>query len=220
MVWFRYPYLDSGMTAEVHQAIMDFLEQRHYRVAHITVDYKDYRFVSVYTRLVRAGDTGTAEKVKQAYLDQVDAGFEYAEKASLELYGYELPQILLIHCNELNSVTLRDSIAHMRKRGYAFVTLEEAAKDPAYGRPDTFAGSGGSWLERSARTMGKRITSASQPQIPEWIRNLPRPENDGFPATFTAVHGVMLANDIYGTHPSQLRDRFHAPRRHSTPSGG
>src|SRR2546423_1323071 len=121
MVWFRYPFLDSGMTADVHQAIMDFLEQRHYRVAHVTVDYKDYSFAGAYSRLLRAGDPGTAEKVKQAYLDQVDPGFEYAEKASQELYGYELPQILLIHCNELNSVTLRDSIARMRKRGYRFV---------------------------------------------------------------------------------------------------
>lgn len=174
MIWFRYPFLDSGTTAEVHQAIMDFLEQHHYRVAHITVDYTDYRFAGVYSRLLRAGDAGTAERVKQAYLDQVDVGFEYAEKVSQEIFGYELPQILLIHCNELNSVTLRDSIARMRKRGYAFVTLEEATKDPAYARPDTFAGPGGSWLERAAGAMGKEITAA-EPRIPQWITDLPRP---------------------------------------------
>jgi peptidoglycan/xylan/chitin deacetylase (PgdA/CDA1 family) len=148
MVWFRYPFLDSGTTPEVHQAIMDFLE--------------------------RAGDAGTAERVKQAYLDQVDVGFEHAEKASQEILGYELPQILLIHCNELNSVTLRESIARMRKRGYAFVTLDDATKDPAYARADSFAGSGGSWLERTAKTMGKKITAPS-PRMPQWITDLPRP---------------------------------------------
>ena len=130
-MWFRYPFLDSGPDARVHQAFVDFLEQRHYRVAHITVDYKDYSF-------------------------------------------YELPQILLIHCNELNSVTLRDSIDRMRKRGYSFVTLEDATKDPAYLRPDTFAGDGGSWLERSARAMGKKI-AAPGPRMPKWITDLPRP---------------------------------------------
>ena len=134
MVWFRYPFLDSGTTPEVHQALVNFLEERQYRVAHVTVDYADYNFAGAYTRLLRAGDAGTAEKVKQAYLEQVDVGFEYAEKASVEVYGHEIPQILLIHCNELNSVTLRESIARMRKRGYAFVTLDEAAKDPAYAR--------------------------------------------------------------------------------------
>jgi len=172
VVWFRYPFLNSGETAEAHQAIMDFLEQHHYRVAHVTVDYKDYSFAGIYQRLLRAGDAANAEKVKQAYLDQIDPGFEYAEKASQELYGYELPQILLIHCNELNSVTLRDSIARMRKRGYSFVTLEEATKDPAYQRADSFAGNGGSWLERTAKIMGKKFTSPTPPKMPEWITAL------------------------------------------------
>src|SRR3954453_7505125 len=85
LVWFRYPFLDSGTTAEDHQKIVDFLEQRHYRVAHVTVDYKDYTFAGVYTRLLRAGDAETAGKVKQAYLDQIDPGFEHAEKASVEV---------------------------------------------------------------------------------------------------------------------------------------
>ena len=174
MVWYRHPFLDSGATQEVHQAIVDFLEQRHYRVAHITVDYKDYSFAGVYTRLVKAGDTATAEKVKAAYLEQVDAGFEHAEKASQEVFGREIPQILLIHCNELNSVTLRDSIARMRNRGYSFITLDEATQDEAYQRPDTFTGPGGSWLQRSAKATGKQI-SGSEPRMPQWIADLPRP---------------------------------------------
>jgi peptidoglycan/xylan/chitin deacetylase (PgdA/CDA1 family) len=175
LVWFRYPYLHSGTTAEVHQGILDFLEQRKYRVAPVTVDYADYTFAGVYTRLVRAGKLDVAEKVKQAYLDQVDVGFEHAEKTSQQVFGYELPQILLIHCNELNSVTLRDSIARMRKRGYTFISLEEAMKDPAYARPDTFAGSGGSWLSRTAIAMGKPLTPGSGPRVPEWITELGRP---------------------------------------------
>jgi peptidoglycan/xylan/chitin deacetylase (PgdA/CDA1 family) len=172
--WFRYPYLHSGTAPDIHQGILDFLEQRHYRVAPVTVDYADYSFAGVYTRLLRRGDTATAEKVKQAYLEQVDLGFDYSEKASQELFSYELPQILLIHCNELNSVTLRDSIGRLRKRGYSFITLEEAMKDSAYQRPDTFAGPGGSWLNRTATSMGKKITSATQPQFPKWITDLPR----------------------------------------------
>lgn len=147
LVWFRYPFLDSGTTAEVHQKFLDFLEQRHYRVAPITVDYKDYMFAGAYSRMLRGDKPEIADKIKQAYLEQVDNGFAAAERISRDLFGYELPQILLIHCSELNSVALRDSIALMRKRGYRFITLEEAMKDPAYARPDTFTGPGGSWLD-------------------------------------------------------------------------
>ena len=141
----------------------------------MTVDYADYTFAGAYVRELRRGNIAVAEKIKQAYLDQVGVGFDYAERSSLELYGREIPQILLIHCNELNSVTLRDSIARMRTRGYAFISLDEAMQDSAYQRPDTFAGSGGTWLSRTATVMGKKLTpeiSALRPVVPQWITDL------------------------------------------------
>jgi peptidoglycan/xylan/chitin deacetylase (PgdA/CDA1 family) len=172
LVWLRYPYLHSGATAEAHQAIVDFLDKRKYRHAPVTVDYADYTFAGAYTRELRRGNIEVADRIKQAYLDQVDVGFNYAEKSSMELYGREVAQILLIHCNELNSVSLRDSIARMRKRGYTFISLEEAMRDEAYQRPDTFAGPGGSWLSRTATVMGKKLTPetvALRPVVPKWI---------------------------------------------------
>jgi len=175
LVWFRYPFLDSGTTAEVHQQFVDFLDQRHYRVAPVTVDYKDYMFAGAYSRMLRAGKPDIAEKIKQAYLEQVDDGFGASERISRDLFGYELPQILLIHCSELNSVALRGSIARMRKRGYSFITLEEAMKDPAYARPDTFTGPGGSWLERTGDAMGKPVHDDAEGRVPKWITELPRP---------------------------------------------
>ncbi len=175
LVWFRYPYLDSGTTAEVHQKILDFLEQRQYRVAPITVDYKDYMFAGAYSRMLRARKPEIADKIKQAYLEQVDDGYAAAEKISRDLFGYELPQILLIHCSELNSVTLRDSIARMRKRGYRFITLEEAMKDPAYSRPDSFTGPGGSWLERTGDAMGKPVNDDVEARISAEIRAITGP---------------------------------------------
>jgi peptidoglycan/xylan/chitin deacetylase (PgdA/CDA1 family) len=174
LVWFRFPFLDSGATAEVHQAVLDFLAVRHYRVAPVTVDYKDYIFAGAYSRRLRAGDREAADKIKEAYLEYVDTGFESAERISRRLLGYELAQILLIHCSELNSVTLRDSIARIRKRGYSFITLESARKDPAYQRPDNFTGPGGAWLEHLGEAMGKPVTEDLESGVPQWIRERPR----------------------------------------------
>jgi hypothetical protein len=64
----------------------------------------------------------------------------------------------------------------MRKRGYSFISLDEAMQDSVYQRPDTFAGPGGSWLSRSATVMGKRLTpetAAARPVVPTWITDLP-----------------------------------------------
>ncbi len=160
------------MTAEVHDIIVTFLDHHGYRVAPVTVDYADYAFAGVYRRELRAGNADVADRIKQAYLDQVDVGFDRAERASVEVFGREIAQILLIHCNELNSVSLRESIARMRARGYQFITLGEAMRDEAYTRPDTFAGSGGSWISRSARALGKELTLGGQPPLPQWIQEL------------------------------------------------
>ncbi len=169
--WFRYPFLHSGTTEEVHQAVIDFLARRGYRVAPVTVDYADYTFAGVFRNQRLAGTEDVAERIKRAYLEQVDLGFEYAEKASVELFGHEIPQILLIHCNELNALTLGETIARLRTRGYTFIPLGEAMADAAYARPDTFTGPGGSWLSRTATAMGRKITG-TRPPIPEWITRI------------------------------------------------
>ena len=171
LVWFRYPFLHSGTSAEVHEQAMNFLTERGYRAAPVTVDYADYAFAGVYRAQLRSGAAETAAKIAAAYLEQVDAGFEYAERASTEVFGREVAQILLIHCNELNARTLRQSIARMRARGYRFIALDEAMRDSAYDRRDTFAGPGGTWLTRSATVLGKTIT-AVRPQVPQWITDL------------------------------------------------
>jgi peptidoglycan/xylan/chitin deacetylase (PgdA/CDA1 family) len=168
--WFRYPFLHSGLNEDVHQGVVDFLAQRGYRVAPVTVDYADYTFAGAFRNQLAAGNTEFAEKIKEAYLNQVHAGFEYAEQTSIDVFGHEIPQILLIHCNELNSLTLRETIARLRTRGYQFVTLDEAMKDAAYERPDTFAGPGGSWLSRTATVMGRKLT-LQRPTVPDWITN-------------------------------------------------
>ncbi len=89
------------------------------------------------------------------------------------MYGREIPQILLIHCNELNSVAIGEAIGVMRKRGYSFISLDEAVRDEAYQRADSFAGNGGSWQSRTARLKDYKIQAVS-PKFPQWITDLPR----------------------------------------------
>ncbi len=173
LAWFRYPYLHAGADEASHGKVLSFLESRGYRVAPVTVDYADYSFAGAFTRELRAGNVDRANRIKQAYVDQVDPGFEHAEKASMEVFGREIAQILLIHCNELNSIAVSETIAKMRQRGYSFITLDEAMADPAYARRDTFTGPGGSWLNRSAAAMGKRIESTRSPRVPEWVTAAP-----------------------------------------------
>jgi peptidoglycan-N-acetylglucosamine deacetylase len=150
LVWFRYPFLDTGRGDQA-KAIEDFLAQRVYRIAPVTVDYADYNHSGIYVRHLRAGDQAKADEQYATMLQALDAAFDRAEARSKELLGYELPLVLLIHCNELNALTLRRTLQRMRERGYAFVSLDEAMADPAYQVPlRPGAMGGGGWFNALA----------------------------------------------------------------------
>jgi peptidoglycan-N-acetylglucosamine deacetylase len=81
--------------------------------------------------------------------------------------GYEPKQILLLHANQLEAEHIDKLIDLIRKRGYSFVTLEDALSDPAYSLPDTYVAEGCSWLEELAGTQGK--FQQEGPREPEWV---------------------------------------------------
>ena len=54
------------MTAETHEAIMNFLEQRGYKVAPVTVDYAT-TFAGPYRTQLRAGAADVAARIKEAF---------------------------------------------------------------------------------------------------------------------------------------------------------
>ena len=160
LVWFRYPFLASG-SEETATAVEEFLAVRGYRIAPVSVDYADYRFAGFHSQHLRAGDQQKADQQFATMLETLDVSFARAETRSVEVLGYELPQTLLIHCNELNALTLKTTIQRIRDRGYTFVSLDEAMKDPAYNvtgmRPGGMGGGGFfSSLVAAKTEVGKR----------------------------------------------------------------
>jgi len=104
----------------------------------------------------------------------MQAKLDYYAGRSVELLGYEVPQVLLLHANELNADTCTPLVAAIRARGYRFVSLAEATSDAAYRRPDTYTGAlGTSWIHRWAKTEGRPETFYfGEPRTPKWIVDL------------------------------------------------
>lgn len=174
--WFRHPYLRAGRTAQDKAELKTFLTEHGYRIAPVTVDGSDWLWAGAYLEL--SGQTAAGrkqrERLRREYVQHMMATLDYYEKTSVALLGYNLPQIWLLHANELNSQAYGDLVAAARKRGYRFVTLDEAIKDPAYERPDGYFGPGGpSWLNRWAITEKKPESFyAGRPRTPKWITQL------------------------------------------------
>lgn len=154
--WFRYPFLATGR-GEMAQAIEEFLARRGYRIAPVSVDYHDYSFAGVYARHVRAGDRQKAAEQFATVMQALDEAFTRAEKRSVDVLGYELAQTLLIHCNEMNALTLRTTLQRIRDRGYTFVSMDEAMEDLAYQTPGLRPGGmgGGGFFNSLAAARGR-----------------------------------------------------------------
>ena len=166
--YFRHPYLDTGRDLKTRMEAEAFLVARGYRIAPVTLDAWDWFFAPVYADAKLRGDAALQSQVVRSYLSYSDAVFAYCEQLARQTIGYEPKQILLLHANELEADHIGELIELMRKRGYKFISLDDALSDPAYGLPDTYVGEEGrGWLEHWAITQGKPPQGA--PEFPQWV---------------------------------------------------
>lgn len=173
--WFRYPLLRTGATIEDKDAVEAFLKRHGYRVAPVTINSSEWVFALAYRRAIAANASDeTLQRVRDDYVAYMQAKLAYYERRSIELLGYEVPQVLLLHANELNADTCTALISAIRARGYRFVTLAEATNDAAYRRIDTYTGAlGTSWIHRWAKTEGRPDAFYfGEPSTPQWIIDL------------------------------------------------
>jgi len=168
MRYFRHPYLDTGRDLETRRKAEEFLTQRGYHIAPITFDAWDWMYAPVYDDAKKRGDTKLQDDLVKSYLSYSDSVFAYDEQLSKQILGYECKQIILLHGNNLEADHIGDLLDVLRKRGYRFITLEDALSDQAYGLPDTYVGEEGTgWLDHWAITMGKPPQGA--PEFPKWV---------------------------------------------------
>jgi peptidoglycan/xylan/chitin deacetylase (PgdA/CDA1 family) len=154
--YFRHPFLHAGNNIETKREFETFLVERGYRIAPVTIDNSEWIFASAYEKALVRGDKQMAKRVADAYIPYMEKKFAYFEQQSTALFGYEMKQVLLLHANALNADYF-DKLARMiKKRGYEFISLDEALTDNAYSSPDTYAGTKGiTWIHRWAITAGK-----------------------------------------------------------------
>ena len=178
--WFRHPYLRAGRTPEERAALSAFLDQHGYRIAPVTVDNGEWVWAFAYANVLDGQpDTperaATLERLRRGYVPYMLNKVDYYERQSQALLGYALPQVWLLHANELNAVAYADLVAGVQRRGYRVVTLDEAMRDPAYARgEDGYNGRyGPSWLHRWAMAEKKpKDFYAGEPEVPGWVLQL------------------------------------------------
>jgi peptidoglycan/xylan/chitin deacetylase (PgdA/CDA1 family) len=165
--WFRHPYLRTGLKLDERRAFEAWLGERGYRVAPVTLENADYLYAAAYDRALHAGDQARAESVARDYLAFTDRKLAFFEGAAMRLLGRQPRHVLLLHVNALNARTVDAMAALLRRRGYRFVSLDEAMEDPVYAWRDSYVGPAGvNWLWRWSRAVGAPIAWDEEPEPP------------------------------------------------------
>jgi peptidoglycan/xylan/chitin deacetylase (PgdA/CDA1 family) len=129
--WFRYPNLSEGETPEKKAAVRSFLADRGYRIAGVTMS-ADYAWNAPYARCIAKKDPVAIEWLKKSYLAAADEDIFYTRSVFRSLKGRDIPYVLLMHVGALDAEMLPSLIDLYKSRGFKFVTLEKAQRDPWY----------------------------------------------------------------------------------------
>lgn len=166
--YFRHPFLHVGEDLPKRRAFEAFLEGRGYIIAPVTIDTDEFVFAAAYDVAVRRRDAATASRIADEYFRYIDQVCAFFEDVSRRVTGREIPQVLLLHANALNADHFAGVAGLLVRRGYRFVPLEEALRDPAYRLPDEFVGvPGNSWFNHWAITAGR--APVATPAAPAWV---------------------------------------------------
>jgi hypothetical protein len=180
-------------TKEKHDTVAAFLAARRYELATCTIENSDYLFSRAYVNLQASGEAAGLEPLCKEYLEYTAFEIDYFAELGQRVFGYEPPEVMLLHANPLNAELIEQVLAMFECRGYRFVTPAGAQSDAAYRTPDTYITKfGPMWLPvgAGARGAGGWTNGEGPAGVGDAIRN----EGQGTAASShgswcTIVHG-------------------------------
>lgn len=133
---FRYPYLDRGFKLSMANAVKTRLRALASPLAPVTVDSMDWLYAKGYSQARSDSDEALAHAYVRSWAWDLQEATWVAEARSQALFQEQVPQVLLLHANAINADHLPRYLRWAKKRGYRFVSLDEALSHPAYAEDD------------------------------------------------------------------------------------
>lgn len=166
--YFSYPFLNTGPNPETKRAFEQFLKERGYRIHAVTIDNADWIFSNAYLEARRRGEPDVMKRISDEYVAYMESVFAHYEQLSTKVFAREIPQVLMLSASALNADNFDRLMEMLKRRGYGFITMDEALEDKAFSQPVSYAGSWGiSWIERWA--IDKGVDIRGDPVLPKYM---------------------------------------------------
>lgn len=163
--WFRYPFLAEGQEPAVRRAARETLGARGYKVASVTMDFSDWAFNEPYARCRAAENQAGVARLESLYLSAAEEALIASRRLSNDLYGRDIPYVLLMHAGAMDALMLPRLLAFYRDSGVRLVTLDQAMADPFYEADRTARPSPAPLtLENAATAAGRTVPARTDVQ--------------------------------------------------------
>ncbi|HEX3660956.1 MAG TPA: polysaccharide deacetylase family protein [Acidobacteriaceae bacterium] len=130
--WFRFPYLAEGNTIEKKAGIRVYLAQHGYKIAGVTMSFADYDWNEPYARCSERHDAAKIVWLEHSYLQAAEDDIVFRHTMAEKVFGHDIPYVLLMHIGAFDARMLPRLLAMYKRDGFAFISLEDAEKDPFY----------------------------------------------------------------------------------------
>ncbi|HEV7644882.1 MAG TPA: M56 family metallopeptidase [Pyrinomonadaceae bacterium] len=156
--YFSYPYLNTGKSTEDKIRFEAWLRVRGMRSIPYTIDNSEWMYSYAYDMARMDNDISTMNEIRVDFIKYMDQMFGHFEAYSQEMFGRDIAQTMVLTPSRLVADSADDLFGMIERRGYKFVSMDEALKDEAYGTPENFVGKSGiSWFERWTMAQKKRL---------------------------------------------------------------
>ena len=156
--YFSYPFLNTGKTAEERTRFESWLSSRGITPVKYTIDNSEWLYSYAYDMARNDNDVNTMKEVRESFLVYMTEMFDHYEAYSAELFGRDIAQTMVLTPSRLVADSADELFGMIEKRGYNYVSMEEALADEAYKTQENFYGDAGiSWFERWTMAQGKKL---------------------------------------------------------------
>jgi uncharacterized protein (TIGR02246 family) len=215
--FFRFPFLREGNTKEKLDAMRAYLEKSGQRNLPVTIDNDDWAYAEPWVKARQAGDAKAMARVAQEYHENLHTTFHTQEARSERLFGRAVPEILLLHANEIGSTQWDALFTWLEETGHRFASADSVLADAAYAEAHSYVNDWGPSLWD--RVGNERRTARAQADVKELLQTQADAWNRGDLDAFCAVYAedaVFASPSGLTTGRAAVRERYRT--RYPTPA--
>ncbi|MET0753260.1 MAG: M56 family metallopeptidase, partial [Pyrinomonadaceae bacterium] len=140
LTFFSYPFLNTGKSAEDRVKFESWLGARGLTPVKYTIDNSEWMYSYAYDMARNDNDIGTMTEIRVAFIKYMSQMFDHYEAYSQEMFGRDIAQTMVLTPSRLVADSSDDLFGMIEKRGYSYVSMEEALSDDAYKTQENFSG--------------------------------------------------------------------------------